>query len=899
MIIKEIHVDGFGAFREFVLSDLRPGINIICGENEAGKSTLLKFLRYTMFGYPSPLKDRMAPLNGGNHGGRIKAVLADGLEVIFGRESGKNGGEFQAHYNGTVSKDKDDWNRFVGGAGDKLFGNIYAISLEELQGIDSLTKSGVEDKIFSIGLGIGSSSLKDVRERLEKQADELWTQRGFTKEIHVIMERLRERNTHRAQIQNNLIEYTALKDSISGFESELQVLDTRIISLSAEVRLSEDYLKCFSSHEEIIRINGQLSGLPELRDLAPGLINGLINLETVEKALAVQIDNLLHGREGETGINELKNRAGLLTVNSELLDRSESIEYLRRNLEKYKQTLDEHSQAAEKLAALSSSINTKLAGIGNGWTQQKIAGSGDLAGADVRINAFAKEFADLEIESVRAQAENEAFSAIPNAGGSSLVPIIAAVLVAAAAIYFFYVSLPSLAVISLIIAICIPVVFKLTGKKPISETHEDKLPKIKERAEGAKGEYRKYLQSALGMDESLAPAQVLEKLTLIGQARRDISDFNEISAKQDGQRSAFITEFENHANSLRAPGIPAGAGETIYSFAAGKIDEFSRLQQQSAEHKTNEEMLIQNETRIGRLNAEATAKRQEISSLIESIGASDRDAFLLRCENNDQVKLLIEEKGQYESAIARLVGADKAGTVAEYFRTQNKDALEAQLVAQTREIAEWDQQKNAKHTEKGVALSEISRIEGESEHEAVLTEIETEKAKLAVAYQNWTVNKVALELLQRVKQKYEQEKQPEVLKNSSRFFSEITNGKYTGVNANLEDGDIEIFDALAAPKKIMQLSRGTKEQLLVSLRLGFIEEYERKAEPLPLIVDDVFVHFDPVRARAAAKVFHKFAENRQILIFSCHDTTQEFFEDLPINLIKLDRNTGVVSPACV
>ncbi len=64
MIFKEIYVDGFGVFNTFNRS-LKKGINIIVGCNDAGKSTLQKFFKFTLFGYPTKNDERMPPLNGG------------------------------------------------------------------------------------------------------------------------------------------------------------------------------------------------------------------------------------------------------------------------------------------------------------------------------------------------------------------------------------------------------------------------------------------------------------------------------------------------------------------------------------------------------------------------------------------------------------------------------------------------------------------------------------------------------------------------------------------------------------------------------------------------------------------------------------------------------------------
>ena len=145
-----------------------------------------------------------------------------------------------------------------------------------------------------------------------------------------------------------------------------------------------------------------------------------------------------------------------------------------------------------------------------------------------------------------------------------------------------------------------------------------------------------------------------------------------------------------------------------------------------------------------------------------------------------------------------------------------------------------------------------------------------------------------MKLLEDEKNKYEKEKQPDVIKNSDIYFSKITGERYTRINVSLDDKDVSVFDKRQASKKIEQLSRGTKEQLLISLRLGFIKEYERKAEPLPLIVDEVLVNFDPERAEKIAEILHEFGKNRQVLIFTCHPETIEYFNKLDINRLQLD-----------
>ena len=56
MRIRAWHVGGFGVLRDYDVDALARGLTVFCGENEAGKSTLLAFLRGVLFGF-SPESD--------------------------------------------------------------------------------------------------------------------------------------------------------------------------------------------------------------------------------------------------------------------------------------------------------------------------------------------------------------------------------------------------------------------------------------------------------------------------------------------------------------------------------------------------------------------------------------------------------------------------------------------------------------------------------------------------------------------------------------------------------------------------------------------------------------------------------------------------------------------------
>ena len=81
------------------------------------------------------------------------------------------------------------------------------------------------------------------------------------------------------------------------------------------------------------------------------------------------------------------------------------------------------------------------------------------------------------------------------------------------------------------------------------------------------------------------------------------------------------------------------------------------------------------------------------------------------------------------------------------------------------------------------------------------------------------------------------------------------------------------------------MSRGTREQLYLAIRFGLIEVYEARCEPLPIIMDDVFVNFDDVRNDQMIDRVKHFAESRQVIVLTCHKRTLEAYSAKGANTI--------------
>ena len=93
MRINHFHIDGFGHLGNVPLPAIDEPVTILYGPNEAGKSTLLAFIRMILFGFPMRLSaEHFPPRAGGTHGGRVELVTDADERFTVERHRGSKGG---------------------------------------------------------------------------------------------------------------------------------------------------------------------------------------------------------------------------------------------------------------------------------------------------------------------------------------------------------------------------------------------------------------------------------------------------------------------------------------------------------------------------------------------------------------------------------------------------------------------------------------------------------------------------------------------------------------------------------------------------------------------------------------------------------------------------------------
>jgi uncharacterized protein YhaN len=110
---------------------------------------------------------------------------------------------------------------------------------------------------------------------------------------------------------------------------------------------------------------------------------------------------------------------------------------------------------------------------------------------------------------------------------------------------------------------------------------------------------------------------------------------------------------------------------------------------------------------------------------------------------------------------------------------------------------------------------------------------------------------------------------PRILARAGLRLAALTDSHYEALAAE-EDGQLIVRSAEGRwHRAALPLSRGTREQIGLALRLALVEELDPEAE-LPLVLDETFVHWDLRRRQSAWRLLGRLARQRVVIAMTCH-----------------------------
>jgi uncharacterized protein YhaN len=308
-------------------------------------------------------------------------------------------------------------------------------------------------------------------------------------------------------------------------------------------------------------------------------------------------------------------------------------------------------------------------------------------------------------------------------------------------------------------------------------------------------------------------------------------------------------------------------------------EEYRRTRRELRDHRRK---LAKAERQLRRLRA-------RLAALFTQGGAANRDEFLERAgwiERRRDCTARLETANED----VRLAAAEEPelAIVEEDLEAFDAEQNQRHIELRSAELEQVERDRHAAFEELGGVKQAIKALEADCQASQTRFEHSQTRHELARTIEEWLGIELARQAIDRVRSKFERTCQPATLALASKYFAQLTRGKYGNVWTPLGERELRIDDDHGQSLSIEQLSGGTREQLFLAVRMATIHELGQKGIDLPMVLDDVLVNFDQVRTEAAVDSLCEFAEeNRQILFFTCHLHLAHLFESRGVEPVWL------------
>jgi uncharacterized protein YhaN len=424
-----------------------------------------------------------------------------------------------------------------------------------------------------------------------------------------------------------------------------------------------------------------------------------------------------------------------------------------------------------------------------------------------------------------------------------------------------------------------------------ANTVKKKLEALRNEEEKAQKEWRNWLTEK-GLDLELTPEGAIdifatiktciEKKKSIEETKARLNSIQESTEKYETKVSSVLEDCNRKNEEINV----IVELEKITGELNQAIEDSKTLEQLDRDEE-NLKLELRN------LEIKLEERQRTVSELLSQGFAESETEFRENARNWEVRNKLMDGILQGEQNIKRISGDGKTyfDFINELKETSPEDLEEKELQLKER-LEEIENSLSELREKRGGIAKEIEQIERREEGSFLRMEKTVKMQKLKKNSDEWSILTLARTIMGKAIEKYEQERQPGVIKEAQSFFSKMTLGRYSRIFAPLDEAKIYVEDKDGRRKDILDLSRGTAEQLYLSLRFGFVREFSKRAESLPIVFDDILVNFDPERFRAACEAIKELAKTNQILYFTCHPESVNLLSKIIPNSKVIDINVG-------
>lgn len=352
MKITDVRVDGFGIWSDLTIDQLGENLTVFYGPNEAGKTTLMQFMRAVFYGYSGERHQYARPVYGGVAGGKITVSSMNGQYDVVRQgphtdHPDDRGALDIFSSDGSLQRDHL-LDTLLSNLDEPIFNNVFAIGLRELQELATLNHTDAAEQLYRLSSGLDRVSLVDVMSGLETSRDSI---SGSKKIRSTLEELLHERDRLRSQIEDRANagrKWGKLASDLTAMSEELTDLQRRIGESQQRGRLLETALQVEQRWRERSNVAAQMEQAKPAQRVTEDVLEKLDQFNHLIGERQKKLDEIHSQR------TRIREEANSLPINRELWNHRSRIEALQEHapwlssLSKHIHRLDAEIQVLEQ-----------------------------------------------------------------------------------------------------------------------------------------------------------------------------------------------------------------------------------------------------------------------------------------------------------------------------------------------------------------------------------------------------------------------------------------------------------------------------------------------------------------------------------------------------------------------
>ncbi len=372
------------------------------------------------------------------------------------------------------------------------------------------------------------------------------------------------------------------------------------------------------------------------------------------------------------------------------------------------------------------------------------------------------------------------------------------------------------------------------------------------------------------------PGEVAEILELLADLPAKLEKRDDLGLQIEAMRGGKVRFTET----VRA--LAAEAGE---DFDEGRLVELAdQLRHRLAQAREHERIAISKREDLERSRQRCREAEQGLSPIktrltlmCERFSAVDIDDL---GQKLDQARVKVDLVRQIKACEQQLVERLKTPSLA---AAESKigaavaddadiDRLQTELVELETLLDDQDERVARLFHEREMADQAISQIGGDGE----VARLEEERLALLLDIEDQAERYLRLRIggaaVEHALQLYRGRHQSSMMTRASHAFQLITGGRFEGLTTTPgKGGDILVGMPSAGGSQVAtMMSKGTRFQLYLALRMAGFYEFVEQHEPLPFIADDIMETFDDNRSAETFKLLTGLAEKGQVIYLTHH-----------------------------